>query len=215
MKNPFTRLLKKLFTADYPYCIYCGREYGVDLHTLACPACAQKLPEKDINGEVYGYSNTACYLFEEPVRTLVHRYKYGGQRYLHEKIAHLLRNTMQTRGITANAITHVPIHKNRKKKRGFDQSELAAKKLAEITGLPYIPALARTVDTPSQTHLSREERIRNVRGVFEMKADVRNKKMLLIDDVMTTGSTACECARVLMDNGAQRVHILVFARARS
>ena len=214
MKNPFTRLLKKLFTADYPYCIYCGREYGVDLHTLACPACAQKLPEKELHGEAYGYPYAGCYLFEEPVRGLIHRYKYDGQRYLHEKIAHLLRNTMQTRGIAADAITNVPIHKNRKKKRGFDQSELAAKKLAELTGLPYIPALKRTVDTPSQTHLSREERLQNVRGVFEIKADVRNKKMLLIDDVMTTGSTACECARMLMAYGAQSVEILVFAKAR-
>jgi ComF family protein len=209
----FTLLLKKLFTAAYPYCVYCGREYGVDTHTLACPDCAAKLKVPDGRGEVYGFAVSACYAFAEPVRSLIHRYKYDNQRYLHEKIALLMRETMKAGGFEAQAVAHVPLHKNRRKKRGYDQSELIAKKLAELTGVPYIPALARTVDTPSQTHLTREERITNVLGAFVIKADVSGKSILLIDDVLTTGSTAAECARVLAANGAKEVRILVFAKA--
>lgn len=213
MKNPFTFLLKKLFTADYPYCIYCGKEYGVDEKTLACPACAAKLPAGMDEGQVFGFNYTACYQFDGPVRNLIHRYKYNGERYLGERLAMLMQQTMQQNGVEAQGIVNVPLHKNKRKKRGYDQSRCMARALAERTGIPYIEALKRNKDTVSQTHLTREERLENVKDVFAVKENIAGLRLLLIDDVLTTGSTACECARSLIKAGAKEVRILVFAKA--
>jgi competence protein ComFC len=212
MRNPFTNILKKLFTADYPYCIYCGGEYGVDERTLCCPACASKITGGGA-AKVSGCKYTACYEFEGPVRRLVHRYKYDGERYLDEKIAQAMKNTCEERNITAQAIAYVPLHRIKKRKRGYDQSERIAKKLSALTGVPHIGALERTKNTVSQTHLTREQRMENVRGVFRVKRSVDGLEILLVDDVLTTGSTAAECARTLLENGAKTVEILVFAKA--
>jgi len=212
MKNHFITILKKLFTADYPYCIYCGKEYDVDENILACHTCMDKLVPGSM-ADAFGFDFTACYAFEGPVRSLVHRYKYNGERHLGDKIARLMQNTLKEYNLLPQMIVHVTLHSIKKKKRGFDQSKLIARKLSALTAIPCTPALNRIKNTLSQTHLTRPERIENVKGVFEIKDDVSGFDILLIDDVLTTGSTAAECARVLMKNGAASVRIMVFAIA--
>ena len=205
-------LLKKIFTADYPYCAYCGAEYGVDLPMLCCPACADKLTGA---GEftAMGYSCAACYVFEGPAQRLVHRYKYKDARYLGEKIAQIMLGSCGAFISGAEAVVHVPLHPHKRRQRGYDQAERIAGALARRTDLPHIGALERIRDTATQTRLSREERMENVKGVFRTTADVTGLHLLLIDDVLTTGSTAAECARALTKAGAKSVRILVFARA--
>lgn len=212
MKNLFATILKKIFTADYPYCIYCGREYGVDEKECCCPECFKKL-KPDGKDEVFGFKYQACYAFEGPVRNVVHRYKYNGEKYLGEKIAQIMFHKLNFKNLNLQGIAHVPLHKSKRKKRGFDQSERIAKKLSVLIGIPYIDALKRTKDTVSQTHLTREERQQNVKDVFEGKKNVKGLSILLVDDVLTTGSTASECARILCRSGAKSVHIIVFAKA--
>jgi len=207
------KLLKKLFTADYPYCIYCDAEYGINLKTLSCPACEAKAPARDIEGEADFFRYTAGFLFEGPVKDLVHRYKYSGAKYLGEKMALLLTDTLQEKALHADSITNVPLHRKKRRKRGYDQSEVLARALAEHSGIPYESTLKRIVDTPTQTNLDRSRRIANVKGAFETSADVRGKCILLVDDVLTTGSTAAECARTLLKSGAREVRILTFAKA--
>ncbi len=213
MPNPVFTLPKKIFTADYPYCIYCGSEYNINSVSLCCGTCAGRLASKDTGGETAGFSYNSCYDYEGPAKELVQRYKYGGQRYLDDKIAFLMRNACEKHSIRADAIVNVPIHKSKKRKRGFDQSERLALKLSELTGIVYIKALKRTLDTVSQTKLTREERIENVKGAFAAVENIEGLDILLIDDVLTTGSTCSECAETLLKSGAKNVKILVFAKA--
>lgn len=212
MKNPFVTILKKIFTADYPYCIYCGREYGADEKELCCKGCSKELKPEGQN-EIFGFKYMACYAFEGPVRNIVHRYKYNDEKYLGEKIAHIMYHKLSFQNLNLQGITHVPLHINKRKKRGYDQSERIAKELFVLTGIPYIGALKRIKNTASQTHLTREERQNNVKDVFEVIEDIKGLDLLLIDDVLTTGSTASECARMLVGSGAKSVHIFVFAKA--
>ena len=95
-----------------------------------------------------------------------------------------------------DCVCNVPLHEKRKKTRGFDQSEEIAKRISEVTGIPFIPALRRVRNTKTQTKLSEKQRKENMKGAFEKAADVSGNA-LLVDDVLTTGATAGECATVL------------------
>ena len=113
-------------------------------------------------------------------------------------------------------IVPVPISKNSLQVRGFNQTELLGRKISKELGVKMeCGVLVRTKDTPHQTELSKEERERNLACVFQVTdaAKVEGKNILLVDDVYTTGSTAMECARVLMRNGAREVAVLTLARA--
>jgi len=114
-----------------------------------------------------------------------------------------------------DAIVPVPLHWWRKWQRGFNQSELLARQLAARTGLPVLEALRRVRATAVQAGLSNRGRRRNVAGAFAVARASRRidgKRLLLIDDVMTTGSTAATCAAVLKRAGAARVALLTVAR---
>ena len=108
----------------------------------------------------------------------------------------------------------VPLHKNRQDLRGFNQSELIARKLSKKLNLPGGCALARTKDTEAQVSLSREFRLTNLVGAFTCtdKEFITGKNILLVDDVATTLSTLNECARALKDAGAKKVWGIVVAR---
>jgi ComF family protein len=97
----------------------------------------------------------------------------------------------------------VPLNPVRLKERGYNQSALIAQQLSNITRIPFsVHLLKRLRNTPSQTKLSREQRKENVKGAFAVQGNVEGKRVLLIDDVITTGSTLNECAKVLKQNGA-------------
>ena len=115
-----------------------------------------------------------------------------------------------------DAIVPVPLHFQRLRERGFDQAMLLATAVSRATGRPVLKALARTRHTPTLTRQSREERKRTVSGAFERRAraDVAGMKLLLVDDVMTSCSTAAECARVLKEAGAKEIAVAVVARAK-
>jgi len=111
-----------------------------------------------------------------------------------------------------DVICHVPLHDKRRKSRGFDQAEELAQQLSRLTGKPFVRALKRVRNTPTQTKLSAAERQRNVADAFESVCPVSGRA-LLVDDVLTTGATAAECASALLKSGAQTVVVLTFARA--
>ncbi len=111
----------------------------------------------------------------------------------------------------------MPIHKIRKKQRGYNQSALIAKDLAKnIEGLKYENVLKKTVNNKMQSSLSKKERIENVKNVYEVKAReiILNKRVILFDDIYTTGATANECKKVLKENGAKDVLILTLAKGQ-
>ena len=114
--------------------------------------------------------------------------------------------------LSPDVIAPVPLHGRRERERGYNQSSLLAREVSRRAGIGSAQALRRTRDTPSQTAMSIEERRRNVDGAFECAGDVRGRRVLLVDDVVTTGATMSACAATLKAAGATRVWGLAFAR---
>jgi competence protein ComFC len=133
-------------------------------------------------------------------------------------VAHWLRAGLddeRLRDISFDLIVPVPLHPARQRERGFNQASLLAESLSAETSMPCRGVLQRIRYTTTQTALDRSERMENLHNAFRLRknADVRGLRVLLIDDVLTTGSTLSECARVLKRAGAISVHAVTAARA--
>ncbi|MDQ6624047.1 MAG: ComF family protein, partial [Verrucomicrobiota bacterium] len=138
--------------------------------------------------------------------------------YLRRPIADWLGETLddpRLRDCHFDLVVPVPLHSARKRERGFNQAELLAEIFCARAGLPLSLALERVRYTTTQTAFDRAERMENLRDAFRLRrnADVRGCRVLLIDDVLTTGATLSECARVLKVGGATSVHAATAARA--
>ena len=203
--------LKKLADIIFPYiprCVVCGVEKRVDAYL--CPDCAAELETRRAGASVAGaYPAYSAYEYGGPAAKLVQRYKYGGDKWLRAFMADAIIEAVDMSEV--DAVCHVPLHDKRRKTRGFDQAAELAKSIAEQTGKPYVVALRRVRNTPTQTKLSAQQRQENMRGAFE-SAERVSGHVLLIDDVLTTGSTAAECAVVLVAVGASSVTVATFAR---
>ena len=114
-------------------------------------------------------------------------------------------------------ILPVPLHKNKQKKRGYNQSDYFAKGISDSTGIKWSPEIiARTRNNPSQTNKSRIERIQNVEDIFQIKRieSILSKKILVVDDVITTGATLFACSEILERSGAQVLGVASIALAK-
>lgn len=148
------------------------------------------------------------------LRQLIHLLKYDRMRPLAQPLsAYLLRSLPRDEAF--DFIVPVPLHWRRQWNRGFNQSELLARALSRSTGIPVSRVLRRVKAGDAQAGLSNSARRRNVNQAFRCSAGeaLRGKRILLLDDVMTTGSTAASCARSLKGAGAARVALLTLARA--
>ena len=161
-----------------------------------------------------GFDAAYCFgAYEGVLRELIHLYKYARIRTLARPLGDLLAAALP-RDEEWNVLVPVPLHWRRQWKRGFNQSELLARAIARRTALPVVNALRRAHATLTQAGLSNTSRRRNVAAAFRCKRPgaVAGKRVLLIDDVMTTGSTAAACALVLKRAGANKVALLTAAR---
>ncbi|MEP6937401.1 MAG: ComF family protein [Chthoniobacterales bacterium] len=152
------------------------------------------------------------------MRKLIHDFKYGRQRHLRHQIALWLNVSLQDprlRDRHFDFVVPVPLHPARERERGFNQALLLAELFCITHRLGLQPLLERIRYTTTQTAFDRTERMENLRDAFRLRknADVRGLRVLLIDDVLTTGSTLSECARVLKAAGAVSVHAATAARA--
>ena len=143
----------------------------------------------------------------------MHALKYDGRRSLARPLAALMMRHGGDVMAGADVVVPVPLHRSRRRARGFNQAEAIARHLPR----PVVHALTRVRHTPSQTDLPAIERHRNVQGAFarRSRASVRGAIVLLIDDVSTTGATLDACAGVLLDAGAREVRALTAARVVS
>jgi ComF family protein len=148
--------------------------------------------------------------YEGVLRQLIHLYKYGRVRTLSQPLSGLLLQALP-RDEVFDATVPVPLYWRRRWQRGFNQAELLARGLARHTGIPVVKALGRVRPTPTQAGLSNSARRQNVAKAFRSRS-VPGKRILLIDDVMTTGATAAACAAALKLAGARRVALLTLAR---
>src|SRR5438552_15985512 len=171
-----------------------------------CARCAAIRPSFTAGRSVFVYQGAA--------REAVHALKFRGRSAIASVMAtHMAQRLVEWRP-PIDSIVPVPLAGSRRRQRGYNQSELLAKELARLTAVPLEPrALIRPRSAPPQYRLSdRDERRRNVSGVFKSGKRVPEGGVLLVDDVMTTGATLAACARVLMETGAGPVFGLAFAR---
>ncbi len=154
-------------------------------------------------------------IFIGPLREAIHKLKYQHDIGLAEALADHLIDLYASTGWEVDLTVPVPLSHSRLQERGYNQSALLARPLAQITGIRYQPkAVSRIRNTASQVGLKARERIDNVRDAFlPDSAIVNHKRILLVDDVATTGATLAECARVVVEAGASSVFGLTLARS--
>ena len=159
----------------------------------------------------------AAVRFDEISRALVHALKYGDRLDLAPMMGRWLSHAGRELLDEADALVPVPLHWRRRWARRFNQSAMLAAAVSAASGVPIAAgALKRVKFTAQQVGLSRAERATNVQGAFrvppEGKAEVAGRRLLLVDDVLTSGATAEGCAKALLRAGARNVDVLVFAR---
>lgn len=159
----------------------------------------------------------AAAIYDDTTAGLVHAFKYGDRLDLAPLLAAWMRRAGRDLLAEADVLVPVPLHRVRLLRRRFNQAAVLCRALSRDTGLPHDPGLlVRHRQTRQQVGLSREARMENVRGAFRVppraKARLMGRKILLVDDVATTGSTLEAATRALLSGGAERVDVLTFAR---
>lgn len=192
-----------------PLCPVCGIPFIGTGSDHRCGPCLTSPPHFD--------TARAHFLYEGPIRNLIHSFKYNQQTQLRNPLALLTLEGIDTFLTDQNPhlIVPVPLHRSRLRQRGFNQAVLLGRVISNHLSLPMIPnALVRIRPTEPQIDLSAAERRVNVKGAFTVfKPDhVAGKRILLLDDVMTTGSTMDECAKELKKAGADVVISATIAR---
>ncbi len=225
----FSALADVLFPS---YCVACGTAVPYAAHLL-CVRCRNSIePVRDRcarcsgvetddgcslcgNRRFYPSRHIAAAEYEGPLEKALHALKFKGRRRLHRPLAGLLYNALGEAAEGAEIVTAVPMNRDKKWKRGFNQSELMARQLARRLGRPYFALLAENRRAATQKTLHSRDRYLNVLGRYRVinTAAAAGKRVLLVDDILTTGATINECARMLISGGAVDVISVTVARA--
>jgi ComF family protein len=206
-------------------CLVCGKRLSRPGEIL-CLECEYNLPktkfcdhpenpvDQSFWGRVQVEMATSLFRFEKgsPYQSLLHELKYRGNKGAGLYLGRMLgRELLHTSFSECDILVPVPIHKKRLRKRGYNQSEVIASGTSEITGIPVVNnLLQRSTHHPSQTSMGRYERFLNVKGNFSIvpgAPDVSGMKLILIDDVMTTGATLEACSLEILENYSCKVYI--------
>lgn len=229
--NVFKGLLDIIFPRNFT-CDLCGREVFNDSNLCedcaktvhkndgnTCPKCGRKTDEEGLCFECKDWAPLydkafSAFVYDDGVRALITRFK-NGKSYLADYFAEeMYKKYSAETGV--QAICYVPMYPSDKRKRGYNQSELLAKRLSSLTGLPLLKgAIEKVKKTQSQKSLQRKEREENLKGCFMAdKSLVNGKTILLVDDVLTTGATADAVTRELKKRGAKKVYFITVASVR-
>lgn len=211
----FENILNFLFP---PACSVCGK---IDKNWL-CPNCQRRVErlEKSCVVEMENKKyEKLLYLFqyESLVRKLILRYKFSNKAYLNHFFANRIAENEENRKLLKqyDMIIPVPMHKKKMQKRGYNQTELVANELEKSLGIPARKdILSKVVNTTTQSKLGGKARQSNIQHAFFIQNDieVEDKKIILLDDIYTTGATSEECSRVLKNAGASEILVLVLAK---
>jgi ComF family protein len=159
-----------------------------------------------------------CAAFNGVARASVHALKYDGERRLVRPLSRLMAARWRAAGVGGDVLVPVPVHAAKRRQRGFDQAELLARGVGEELQMPMLYALQRAAKTTAQHSLGRRARASNVAAAFAVAPrcvnEVRDRWIVLVDDVVTTGATLAGCAAALYEAGALAVSALTLARER-
>ena len=218
-----------------PACLVCGSRIEDQCQVLCsdceakiapvssavCPVCGseiQQFPCEVCIEEDFAFDCArSLFRFQTPVKELIHSLKYSGYispaGYFALPLAEMIEADPALQD--HDYICAVPLHRVRKRERGYNQSDLIAYATSRLTGLPYFNPVSRCVNTLSQTLLSKTHRIKNLSNAFRVKntSTVQGKKIMILDDVFTTGSTLNEIAKTLRLAGAAKITAITVARA--
>jgi competence protein ComFC len=186
-------------------CPICGRL--IDKRTL-CGACMEE--KRTFSKGHFGY------YFEGRLRDVIHAFKFNGRIDVGKYLVKLLKEKIDTMTQEIDCIIPLPVTEKRLKERGFNQSFIIGEEIAKMTGKEVYPSvLVKTKQTEDQYALSKKERKKNIRGAFAVKnkGQISGRRVLLVDDLFTTGYTAQEASRLLLKSAAKEV--IVFALART
>ena len=214
-----------------PCCVVCGK-----VETWLCENCVSKIPLLGANicpqcgrpwtakGVCHRCIATplsiapvrSAYLYSGSIRDAIHAFKFRGARSLSTLLAQRMAQVWISYVMQSDVLVPVPLHPKREQQRGYNQAALLARELGRVLNVPVVEGeLVRMRNTSSQTHLNREERLKNVAGAFACLTEDRfaGKHVTLIDDITTTGATLEACALALVEYGAGKVGAFTLARA--
>jgi competence protein ComFC len=191
-----------------PFCQRCGLPYeGEITAAFNCSNCSEL--------DLQFTSARAAVVADGVVREAIHRYKYQRHMWFEPFLADLLIRAAEPELRTGSwdLIVPVPLHPVKQREREFNQAERLARRLGRVVGIPVNTGLlARVEPTFTQTRLSRAERAANVGRAFASRADLKGERVVVLDDVLTTGATTSACARKLKQAGAAEVCVWSVAR---
>lgn len=198
------------FCADYPCCLKCGKpsmrldNFGI------CKNC------RGVNADTYTVRAVSVFIYKDVVRSSILRYKLNGFKHYANYYSSVMYDRIVScfSDVKFDIITSVPsTKKNRKSKIDFDHSQMIAEKLSKRMNIKYSRCLKKLASAAHQRGLTYSERVKNLHNNirFIKFRNVRGKTILLVDDVLTTGSTARECSRVLLSVGAKSVYAVTLA----
>lgn len=207
-------------TNSYSLCKSCFKELNFILDE--CHKCGKPIVNRNLERESliecnYCYNKTfyfdkaiSCIEYDDISKKLILDFKYKSKTYLCKYIAYLMKEKIFLYDIKCDYILFVPLHKKRLNKRGFNQSEKIANKLGELLDIPVLDCISRVKNTKKLYKLNKEDRERELKNGFKVKENIniiRNKDVILVDDIFTTGSTANEISKVLKINSVNSICI--------
>lgn len=195
-------------------CFICDEHYKGIKNNL-CNECREKLP---VINHVFNEGIICSLRYEGIVKDLIYKYKYGKCSYLYKLFGNIMTETfLQTELKNIDIIVPIPLHRTKKAKRGFNQSELLASYIAKKLDIDMDGKnLCRIKKTKSQSGLTKRERHKNIEGAFKVidKDIFLDKTILIVDDIFTSGSTYAEASNELLKCGAKKTYLITIATGR-
>ena len=187
---------------NYITCKVCGKFIK---DQVICSACRKSKPPFMLA--------RAVGIYEQLIKEILQKFKYQGVRSLAGPMGRLmaLESLKHKEFIECSFITYVPLSIKRLKERRYNQSQLLAYELSKYLKIPAKELLEKTIDTEPMAKLTKEERLKNLAHAFRIKEQVKVQRVILVDDVYTTGSTVSLCCRELLEGGIKEVYVLTFA----
>ena len=190
-------------------CIKCGKpiiNYSLEeQHIEGCNYC--------LNKGFYFDKVISCIEYTELSKKIVFGLKYNDKTYMGKYIAQIMSEKLELENIKFDYILFVPLHKKRMRKRGFNQAEKIAKNLSKLINIPVLDNIERIYNTKRLYKLSKDERKKELKNVFilkDSKHEIKNKNILLVDDIFTTGATVNEISKLLKLKNVNKVYAMTF-----